>query len=47
MIKSIVLWILAVLTAPFYSTLIFKVKAFFGGKKGPPLMINYYTLIKL
>jgi len=24
-----------------------KVKAFFGGKKGPPLLINYYTLIKL
>ncbi|MDZ7582815.1 MAG: NADH-quinone oxidoreductase subunit H [Deltaproteobacteria bacterium] len=22
-------------------------KAFFGGKKGPPILINYYTLIKL
>jgi formate hydrogenlyase subunit 4 len=27
--------------------MILKVKAFFGGKKGPPLLINYYTLIKL
>jgi formate hydrogenlyase subunit 4 len=25
----------------------FKVKAFFGGKKGSPLLINYYTLVKL
>jgi formate hydrogenlyase subunit 4 len=25
----------------------FKVKAFFGGRKGSPLLINYYTLIKL
>jgi hypothetical protein len=23
---------------------IFKVKAFFGGRKGSPLLINYYTL---
>jgi len=35
------------LLAPIYSALILKVKAFFGGKKGPPLLINYYTLIKL
>jgi formate hydrogenlyase subunit 4 len=35
------------LAAPFFSALILKVKAFFGGKKGPPLLINYYTLIKL
>jgi len=47
MIESIVLWLLAILTAPFFSALILKVKAFFGGKKGPPLLINYYTLIKL
>jgi len=47
MIESIILWILAILTAPFFSALILKVKAFFGGKKGPPLLINYYTLIKL
>jgi formate hydrogenlyase subunit 4 len=29
------------------STSILKVKAFFGGSKGSPLLINYYTLIKL
>jgi formate hydrogenlyase subunit 4 len=45
--KSILFFILALLVAPFYSALILKVKAFFGGKKGPPLLINYYTLIKL
>jgi len=47
MIKSIVLWAIAILLAPFFSAVILKVKAFFGGKKGPPLLINYYTLIKL
>jgi formate hydrogenlyase subunit 4 len=45
--ESIVLWLLAILTAPFFSAVILKIKAFFGGKKGPPLLINYYTLIKL
>jgi formate hydrogenlyase subunit 4 len=45
--ESAVLLVLAMLLAPFYSALILKVKAFFGGKKGPPLLINYYTLIKL
>ncbi|MDM8516289.1 NADH-quinone oxidoreductase subunit H [Desulfobacterales bacterium HSG16] len=47
MMESIILWVLALLSAPFFSALILKVKAFFGGKKGPPLLINYYTLIKL
>jgi formate hydrogenlyase subunit 4 len=47
MSESIVLWLGTVLTAPFFSALILKIKAFFGGKKGPPLLINYYTLIKL
>ncbi len=47
MIESIILWLLAILTAPFFSAFILKIKAFFGGKKGPPLLINYYTLIKL
>jgi formate hydrogenlyase subunit 4 len=47
MMNSIILLILAMILAPFYSALILKVKAFFGGKKGPPLLINYYTLIKL
>jgi formate hydrogenlyase subunit 4 len=47
MIESILLFILAVLTAPFFSGIILKVKAFFGGKKGPPILIQYYTLLKL
>ncbi|MGD8835238.1 MAG: NADH-quinone oxidoreductase subunit H [Desulfobacteraceae bacterium] len=47
MMNSILLLVLAMIVAPFYSALILKVKAFFGGKKGPPLLINYYTLIKL
>jgi formate hydrogenlyase subunit 4 len=47
MIESILLWFFAMLVAPFFSAVILKVKAFFGGKKGPPLLINYYTLIKL
>lgn len=45
--KSLLLLILAMLLAPLYSALMLKVKAFFGGKKGPPLLINYHTLIKL
>jgi formate hydrogenlyase subunit 4 len=45
--NSILLLVLAMIVAPFYSALILKVKAFFGGKKGPPLLINYFTLIKL
>ena len=45
--QAIILLVLAMILAPFYSALILKVKAFFGGKKGPPLLINYYTLIKL
>ena len=44
---SLIILALAILLAPFYSALILKVKAFFGGKKGPPLLINYFTLIKL
>jgi len=47
MTKSILLWVLAVLTAPLFAGIIFKVKAFFGGRKGSPVLINYYTLIKL
>ena len=45
--KSLIFLILAMVLAPFYAALILKVKAFFGGKKGPPLLINYYTLVKL
>jgi formate hydrogenlyase subunit 4 len=47
MITSILFWVLAILLAPFFSAFILKVKAFFGGKKGPSLLINYYTLVKL
>lgn len=47
MMQAIIYFILAMLLAPFYAALILKVKAFYGGKKGPPLLINYYTLIKL
>lgn len=45
--RAISLLVLAMMLAPLYSALILKVKAFFGGKKGPPLLINYYTLSKL
>lgn len=38
---------LAILTAPLFPAIILKVKAFFAGKKGPPLLIKYYTLLKL
>src|SRR5210317_533414 len=47
MMKSIIFLILAMLLAPIYSAWILKVKAWFGGRKGSPLLINYYTLIKL
>lgn len=45
--RSLILLFLAMVLSPLYSALILKIKAFFGGKKGPPLLINYYTLIKL
>uniref|UniRef100_UPI0035618C10 respiratory chain complex I subunit 1 family protein n=1 Tax=Desulfosarcina sp. TaxID=2027861 RepID=UPI0035618C10 len=47
MTESILLWVFALVTAPLFAGVIFKVKAFFGGRKGSPLLINYYTLIKL
>jgi formate hydrogenlyase subunit 4 len=47
MIESILLWVAALLVAPLFAGVIFKVKAFFGGRKGSPVLINYYTLIKL
>jgi formate hydrogenlyase subunit 4 len=43
----IIIFIPAILSAPFFPAIILKVKAFFGGKKGPPLLIQYYTLAKL
>ncbi|MDD2463064.1 MAG: NADH-quinone oxidoreductase subunit H [Desulfobulbus sp.] len=44
---SFVSLILVLIAAPLYLGIILKVKAFFAGKKGPPLLIKYYTLIKL
>jgi formate hydrogenlyase subunit 4 len=37
----------ALLLAPLFPGFILKTKAFFGGKKGPPLLIKYYTVAKL
>ena len=46
--SSVILFILALLLAPMYAGLIIKIKAFFfGGRKGSPLLIHYYTLFKL
>jgi len=39
--------LIAFVLAPGFMGIILKVKAFFGGKKGPPWLIKYYTLIKL
>ncbi|WP_246803967.1 respiratory chain complex I subunit 1 family protein [Desulfosarcina cetonica] len=47
MIESVMLWVFALVSAPLFAGIIFKVKAFFGGRRGSPLLINYYTLIKL
>lgn len=38
---------LMIATAPLFPGVILKVKAFFAGKQGPPLLIRYYTLAKL
>ncbi len=38
---------IAILAAPLFPGIILKVKAFFAGKQGPPLLIKYYTLVKL
>lgn len=45
--ESIVSTGLALLLAPLFAGIILKVKAFFAGRKGPPLLIKYFTLIKL
>lgn len=45
--KSLLLIALALLLAPLFPGIILKVKAFFAGKKGPPLLIKYFTLMKL
>lgn len=38
---------IAILSAPLFPGIILKVKAFFAGKQGPPLLIKYYTVAKL
>ncbi len=45
--ESILSFCFAVLIAPLLPAVIQKVKAYFAGKQGPPLLINYYTMIKL
>ncbi|MCI5123839.1 MAG: hydrogenase [Candidatus Electrothrix sp. AR5] len=44
---SVLSFCCALLIAPLFPAVIQKVKAWFGGKQGPPLLINYYTLLKL
>lgn len=38
---------IAILAAPLFPGIILKVKAYFAGKQGPPLLIKYYILAKL
>ncbi len=45
--ESIISFGIALLIAPLFPGFILKVKGFFAGKKGPPLLIKYYTVIKL
>ncbi len=44
---SLVPLLTALFLAPFFMGVILKIKAFFGGKQGPPLLIKYFTLFKL
>ena len=44
---SFLAFVAACSLAPLFMGVILKVKAFFGGKQGPPWLIKYYTLIKL
>ena len=45
--ESIISFGIAMLAAPLFPGIILKVKAFWAGKKGPPLLIKYYTFFKL
>ena len=45
--ESYISFAIAVLAAPLFPGIILKVKAFFAGKNGPPLLIKYFTLFKL
>jgi len=44
---SFITFLLAFALAPLYIGVTLKVKAFFGGRQGPPWLIKYYTLFKL
>ncbi len=45
--ESIISLGIALIIAPLFPGIILKIKALFAGKKGPPLLIKYYTLAKL
>ena len=45
--ESVLAFCFAVAIAPLLPAVIQKTKAYFSGKQGPPLLINYYTIIKL
>lgn len=45
--ESVVSFGLALLLAPLFPGVLLKTKALFAGKQGPPLLIKYFTLIKL
>lgn len=45
--ETVLSLVVALVSAPLFPGIILKVKAFFAGKKGPPVLIKYYTLIKL
>jgi len=45
--ETVISLAIAILAAPLFPGIILKVKAFFAGKQGPPLLIKYYTLFKL
>jgi formate hydrogenlyase subunit 4 len=45
--ESIISFGIAMLAAPLFPGIILKVKAFWAGKQGPPLLIKYYTFFKL
>ncbi|MBI4775686.1 MAG: NADH-quinone oxidoreductase subunit H [Deltaproteobacteria bacterium] len=47
MTASILYWVLAVVLAPLLLGVINRTKAFFGGRKGQPLLQAYYDLFKL
>jgi formate hydrogenlyase subunit 4 len=45
--ESLFSFVVALVLAPLFPGIILKVKAFFAGKQGPPLLIKYFTLAKL